>query len=292
MRLFYSPEYTGSAHAFETTRKAAWVAESLATEPVGGVVMMEPEPLTVAAVREIHTPDYVEAVRFGEPLNLAQSQGFPWDPSLWPMVLSSNGGMVAAALAALEDGVAGSLSSGLHHARRHRGHGYCTFNGLVLAAKAALRAGASSVLVLDLDAHCGGGTARLIKEEPAISQIDVSVCLYDAFEETDRCRSAMVGAAADYLPTIGRMLEEAAVSVDLCLYNAGMDPHECSAGGLRGITEAILAERERLVFSWCRERGTPVAFSLAGGYLSRRLDRAGLVALHRLTIAEAVGGGA
>jgi acetoin utilization deacetylase AcuC-like enzyme len=102
----------------------------------------------------------------------------------------------------------------------------------------------------------------------------------------------MVSRAEDYLPLIERLLGRVSPQFDLCLYNAGMDPHECSAGGLRGITEAILAERERLVFSWCRERGAPMAFSLAGGYLSRRLDRAGLVALHRLTIAEAVGGGA
>ena len=30
--------------------------------------------------------------------------------------------------------VAGSLSSGLHHARADRGNGFCTFNGLVVAS--------------------------------------------------------------------------------------------------------------------------------------------------------------
>jgi hypothetical protein len=34
------------------------------------------------------------------------------------MAQSTNGGVVEAAVAALEDGVAGSLSSGLHHARQ------------------------------------------------------------------------------------------------------------------------------------------------------------------------------
>ena len=74
------------------------------------------------------------------------------------MVCASNGGAVAAARAARAGGVAGSLSSGLHHAGRDRGAGFCTFNGLVLAARAALSEGAARVLVLDLDAHCGGGT--------------------------------------------------------------------------------------------------------------------------------------
>src|SRR6185369_4139490 len=105
----------------------------------------------------------------------AESQGFSWDPGLWRMVLASNGGVVAAARAALQDGVAGSLSSGLHHARHERGAGFCTFNGLALAARAALDAGAGSVLILDLDAHCGGGTTSLIEREPRIWQSDVSV---------------------------------------------------------------------------------------------------------------------
>jgi len=50
----------------------------------------------------------------------------------------------------------GSLSSGLHHARRTHGAGFCTFNGLALAALTALEvltAGAQRVLILNLDAH-------------------------------------------------------------------------------------------------------------------------------------------
>jgi hypothetical protein len=75
--------------------------------------------------------------------NCQATQGFPWDPALWEMVCTSNGGVIAAAIEALRTRrVSGSLSSGLHHARRARGAGFCTFNGLVLAARAALDAGA------------------------------------------------------------------------------------------------------------------------------------------------------
>jgi acetoin utilization deacetylase AcuC-like enzyme len=66
-----------------------------------------------------------------------------------------------------------------------------------------------------------------------------------------------------------------------------MDPHQSSAGGLTGITTDVLASREQMVFEWARTQGIPIAFVLAGGYLGRGLDRAGLVALHRLTIAAA-----
>ena len=161
VRVFYSPTYVGSGYGFDTTRKAKWIADSLAESPISGIGLLEPRPMTREQVAQVHDAHYVRAVETGAPRELAESQGFQWDAGLWPMVLASNGGAVAAALAALEDGVAGSLSSGLHHARRGRGAGFCTFNGLVMAAREALTAGARSVLVLDLDAHCGGGTRSM-----------------------------------------------------------------------------------------------------------------------------------
>ncbi len=291
IRVYYSPEYTCSGYAFETTRKARWVADSLIAAPIAGLEVAVPEPLTRKQVSEVHALEYVRAIETGQPRGLAESQGFSWDERLWPMVLASNGGAVAAALTALKEGVSGSLSSGLHHARHGRGEGFCTFNGLVIAARAALAAGARSVLILDLDAHCGGGTASLIAGVPGIWQIDVSVNRFDRYEDSDSAWLRLVDSGADYLPAIQKLLGDADrrdLRFDLCLYNAGMDPCEtCSTGGLRGITPAILAERERLVFAWCRQRHLPVAFVLAGGYLGPRLSERELVELHRSTLAAA-----
>ena len=292
MRVFYSPEYVGSGYAFDTTRKARWIADSLLKSPLPGIELAEPEPLTWNQVAAVHDPGYVRAVETGVPRELAESQGFRWDAGLWPMVLASNGGVVAAARAALEQGVAGSLSSGLHHARQERGAGFCTFNGLVIAAQAALAAGARSVLILDLDAHCGGGTASLIAGEPRIWQVDVSFSSVDSYRSTERVRRAMVVAAPEYLLTVKRMLHEVGQQCrefDLCLYNAGMDPFEfCPIGGQAGVTQPILADRESMVFDWCAGRRLPIAFVLAGGYVGPGLDECGLVSLHRLTLSAAV----
>ena len=146
VKIFYSPRYTIAAHSFETTRKSRWIAESLAREPISDIELVAPEPTSVAALNRVHDSEYVGAVRNGNPRKLAESQGFNWDPTLWEMVCSSNGGVIAAAIDALHTRrVSGSLSSGLHHARRARGAGFCTFNGLVLAARAALDAGAHTV---------------------------------------------------------------------------------------------------------------------------------------------------
>src|SRR5262245_46897602 len=267
--VFYDPSYAAAGFAFPTTRKARWIAESLRATPIPGITLEQPPPLTEEDLLTAHDSEYIRAVRTGQPRSLAQSQELEWDPGLWPMVLASNGGAVAAALRAMQDGIAGSLSSGLHHARRDQGYGYCTFNGLALAANSALAAGAGDVLILDLDAHCGGGTHGIIAGNPHIWQVDVSVDRFDLYEPGERTTLDIVVNAADYLPTITRRLRESQTRrFGLCLYNAGMDPHEdCPEGGLAGITDHHLRAREELVFAWCRQRELPVAFLTAGGYL-------------------------
>ncbi len=54
-------------------------------------------------------------------------------------------------------------------------------NSLVIAAKKTMEAGTTSVMILDLDAHCGGGTASLIRGIPGIRQMDVSVTGFDCY---------------------------------------------------------------------------------------------------------------
>ena len=237
----------------------------------------------------MHAPEYVDAVRTGHPRHLAESSGFPWDPEVWRAVRASNGGARAAALHALQSGEhAGSLSSGLHHARRQSGAGFCTFNGLGLAARAVIDAGAERILILDLDAHVGDGTLDIVREWREVVHVDISICAWGA-PAADPARASFdsIVRADDYLPAIERRLS-ACRGFDLCLYNAGMDLHEHSdIGGLEGISTAILAERERLVFEWAEQERVPVAFVLAGGYAGSELSREALVDLHRLTVSAA-----
>ena len=292
MQVFYSPAYACAGYAFDTTRKAGWIAESLGDRPIAGVELVAPEPVSEAQLAAIHDPAYVAAVRTGEPRALAESQGFPWDVALWTAVRAVTGGTVAAGRAARRDGASGSLSSGLHHAKRARGDGFCTFNGLALAAHEALESGARSVLILDLDAHCGGGTHSLVKDDARIRHADVAVNAFDVYAPMAPNTLELVGDADRYLPAVASLLARLAASgsrFDLCLYNAGMDLYEgCEIGGLPGVTFATLAAREHMVFEWARREGVPIAFVLAGGYTGARLSEAELVDLHRLTLAAAV----
>src|SRR5437762_3375146 len=42
VRVFYSPKYVISGYAFDTTRKARWIADSLVESPIPGIELAEP----------------------------------------------------------------------------------------------------------------------------------------------------------------------------------------------------------------------------------------------------------
>jgi acetoin utilization deacetylase AcuC-like enzyme len=290
LTVFFSPAYIAAACEFDTTRKSGWIASSLSHDPIPGVRNVAPEPLSARQLEAVHGPEYVTAVQTGEPRELAESNGLSWDPGLWVAASVSAGGIVAAVLEAMRTGdSAGSLSSGLHHARAGSGSGFCTFNGLALAARAALNAGARRVLIIDVDAHCGGGTMSIVRDWPEVVHVDISVSRFDDYEASDhRCTLDVVNSPDMYLSMLDRRLQDLeGSSFDILIYNAGMDPHQASMGGLQGITFRGLAERERLVFSWARARRLPIGFTLAGGYVGQGLSREDLVGLHRLTITSA-----
>lgn len=290
MKLFYSDEYVAARHAFDTTRKAGWIAESLAQNPLPEIEIYRPKMLTPDDLIRAHSSFYVQTMKLGFPKDLANSSELPWDKQIWTAAIASASGACNAALAALDDGLSGSLSTGLHHARYDRGNGYCVFNGLALAADAAFRAGAKKILILDLDAHCGGGTHSIICRSKGVTHVDISVSDFDSYKPASPHTLDIVANMDDYFVALARRLVAlSGEQFDLCIYNAGMDAHEDSGeGALSGITTGILAGREKVVFSWCRANSIPVAFVIAGGYTSDKLSKEELVRLHRLTLSAAL----
>lgn len=285
--VYYSTDFSIEG-GFATVGKSAVVARQLVDQPIDDVVLVAPRAVTTTLLARVHDSDYVDLVLRGERGEFAEH-----GPHFVASVLASTGGVVAAVESALADaGIAGSLSSGLHHARHDHGSGFCTFNGLVVGAVRALELGAVRVLIIDFDAHCGGGTASLIERLQdqgvvGIEQIDVSVSSFDAYASRPGVRCRVVGGT-DYLSAIDEALVsvDAPTTIDLVIYNAGMDAHQ-SAGGVSGITTDVIREREARVFDWALRHEVPVAWVLAGGYSSSRFPIDEVARLHRITIEEA-----
>jgi acetoin utilization deacetylase AcuC-like enzyme len=277
-------------------QKFALVAD--AVREMSDVRLAEPEPVGEADLLRVHTPEYVSAIRTGEPRALAESQKFPWSPQLFPSVCLTGGGVLAAARQALRDGASAALASGFHHACADHGEGFCTFNGLIVAADALIAASeARRVAVLDMDLHYGNGTAQLAINRPYVLAVsiygndywnnlpfrDVTVRRHEDGE--NHCSFALP-AGCDRT-TLLQIMDKAlpliaAWKPDLLLYQAGADPYFEDPYSPLALDADDLRERDRRVFGFARMHGIPVAWVLAGGYTR---DITKIVRIHAGTFA-------
>ena len=272
--IYWNSDYVLD-HGVETRTKSGPLAKILASGEVPGAEIRSPRAATRDELLAIHDPKYLDQIINGD-ADLARS------------IIASTGGVRDALDAMFTSGRAGSLSSGLHHAKRGHDEGFCYINGLALAALRAINFHkVRKVGVLDLDAHCGGGTFSMVGDNEKVLIADVSCNGYDSWKPTsERHFLEIVGDVSDYLNAVKRSLTHLA-GIDALIYNAGMDPFEdCNTGGRRGITREVLAERERLVAQWCEYTQTPTMFVLAGGYGGKNLDLEGVARLHLPTIRE------
>jgi acetoin utilization deacetylase AcuC-like enzyme len=272
--IYWGPDYVLDS-GVETRTKSGPLAKILITGEVPGVDLIAPLSITREELLAIHDEQYIDGLING-------------DPALARSIFASTGGVRDALDALFEHGRSGSLSSGLHHAKRDHEYGLCYINGLALAALRAIsKHGVKKVAVLDTDAHCGGGTFQLVGENEKVLLADVSCNFYDIWRpNSDRHYLEIVKSASEYLDAVRRALDHLE-GVNVLIYNAGMDPFEdCSTGGMPGITREILEERERLVAQWCEDTQTPAMFVLAGGYGGKNLDLDGVARLHLPTIRE------
>lgn len=287
MKVFYNSKYAASKYAFDTTRKSVHIAESMDKFAINNATLTDPteyEPIAEEIVGIVHADQYVKDVKTGGPLG--GSQGFEWDPGIYTMALAHASGLVGA-VEAVHAGapVAGSLSSGLHHADHEGGAGFCTFNGLAVAAMRATDLGYRNIAIIDFDAHAGGGTYSITRKflPDTTFQVDVVVSPFDTYKVSDLKSNINIlsGSASDrdYMDAITESLGIVAKNQpDFIIYNAGMDPINS------GYSRHSLAYREELVAEVCSALQVPTIFALAGGYTWGSTSMDELVNLHRLTI--------
>jgi acetoin utilization deacetylase AcuC-like enzyme len=185
-----------------------------------------------------------------------------------------------------------NLAGGTHHAFADAGAGYCVFNDAAVAARAMQSEGrVQRIAIIDCDVHQGDGTAAIFTGDPTVftfsihgahnfpfrkQQSDLDIALPDATGDTAYLDALEWGVRQVF----------AIARPDLVIYLAGADPYYDDRLGRLSLTKAGLAERDRLVFSYCRAAGVPVAVTMAGGYARQISDT---VDIHTHTIATAAG---
>ncbi|NDB72600.1 MAG: hypothetical protein EB033_08750, partial [Proteobacteria bacterium] len=161
--VFYHPAQHASHDFISIQKIPAFIAQS-GRDPIGF------EPFTDDDFAVAHDPEFVANV-FG----LRTRNGFgTMDENLNHALRYSSASLWAAVSHVLEanrggyqgaSGIACSATQGFHHSGYTFAGGYCTFNGLIIAARKALAGypDLGRVLIIDGDGHYGNGTDDIIQ---------------------------------------------------------------------------------------------------------------------------------
>ena len=244
--VFYTPLMVANSNGYSPSPSkpsavvTAWLDAGLPIN-INRVKALDDAELAVA-----HDPDYIADVLSGRRNNGHGNRSI----SIAATLPYTCGAMVAAADAAIDNGV-GAVApvSGFHHAGYDYGGGFCTFNGLMVAAMSI----DGPVGILDFDEHWGNGTDQIIRH---LDQVD-------RIEHFSQGRYPHPDAEAflEGLPAMLERFEDCRV----VLYQAGADCHiDDPLGGF--LTTQQIMRRDAIVFSTLRRMGVPVAWNLAGGY--------------------------
>jgi len=228
-------------------------------------------PLSASEISLAHDSRYVKAV-----LNGTQPNGFGnVDSDIARSLPYTTGSFVSAAIGAIEHNtITASLTSGFHHAGYNSGGGFCTFNGLMIAALYLKKHGyAKKVGILDLDMHYGNGTDQII------NQLGIDWITHYTFGG-----NLVTKENSDEWVKSLRSIVSSFEGCDIVLYQAGADPHiNDPLGGV--LTDAQLKQRDHVVLSQLTKMGIPVAFNLAGGYQSPIRN---VLKIHKTTAIESI----
>ncbi|MFH1791638.1 MAG: histone deacetylase [Candidatus Omnitrophota bacterium] len=295
VQIVYSDKYEVDigTHVFPTG-KYRLIRECLDREisVPGGLKFIEPPLPRDREILLAHTEEYLARLKNG---TLSRDEvikmELPYSKQLVRGAFLSCGGTMTAAYLAVKRRLGVHIGGGFHHAFAGHGEGFCVLNDIAVAVRKLISDGTvARAMVIDCDVHQGNGTADIFRRESRVFTFsihqennypfykppgDLDIGLPDTAGDDMYLRS-LKGHVPDILD---RFLP------GLVVYVAGADPYEGDQLGNLGLTMEGLAERDRFVFSCCKDRQTPVAVVLAGGYARNHDDT---VRIHVNTIEEAL----
>jgi acetoin utilization deacetylase AcuC-like enzyme len=293
MKCCYHPGYhlaLPAGHPFPISKYPLLKERLLREGVLSEGELIAPEPLGLDALALVHTREYLAKLDSGT-LSAAEQRrlGMPWSEALWKRSRLAAGGTLLAARLALEEGIAGNLAGGTHHAFPDHAEGFCVLNDVAIAiVKLREERGIRRAVIVDLDVHQGNGTA-------AIFEGSEEVLTFSMHGERNyplaKMRSTVdVGLAdgtedAEYLGALDRHLPRVLDGADIAFYIAGVDIAAGDRFGKLAVSEEGIRRRDRKVIDAVRSRGMPLVIVLGGGYAA---SPARTAELHAHSFREAV----
>ncbi len=283
--LFLAHDQPG--HPENRTRlERAWQALTDA-DLLARMLPLPAQPVDRALLGQVHDTAYIAALQA-----LAERGGGHLDADTYVAASSFDAALLAAGgLVALVEAVtAGRARNGIalvrppgHHAVRARGMGFCLFNNIAVAARAAReRCGLNRVLIVDWDVHHGNGTQDIFYDSPRV--LFFSTHQYPHSPGSGHWREPGAGAGQGYTVNVplpagvgdlgfARIYDEILTPMaeryrpELILVSAGYDAHwndplaglNLSLAGYWRLARTVVGLAERL----CQGR---VVVTLEGGY--------------------------
>ncbi|HEX2446234.1 MAG TPA: histone deacetylase [Vicinamibacterales bacterium] len=261
-------------------------------EALGGrAAFLAPEPAAWDDLARVHTAEYLNKIRAGT-LSFEEIARLelPWSRELSEGFRLMVGGTILAAERALDAGVSIHLGGGFHHAFADHGEGFCMFNDVAVAIRRLQRDGRiRRAAVVDCDVHHGNGTAMIFAGDADVFTFSIhQQHNYPSWKPPSDLDIGLPDGTRDEA-YLGKLDEGVHAVIrhqpEVVAYVAGADPFkEDQLGGL-ALTKDGLRRRDRMVFDACRNAGTPVFVTLAGGYARRVEDT---VDIHLGTIEEGI----
>src|ERR1035438_987907 len=120
MKCSYHPSYQVAlppSHPFPMSKYSRLVDQLLTEGILAAGDILQPEPLDVPTLELVHTSEYLAKLA-SSGLSAAEQRrlGLPWSEALWQRSRLASAGTLLAAREALNQGLAGNLAGGTHHA--------------------------------------------------------------------------------------------------------------------------------------------------------------------------------
>lgn len=235
--------------------------------------VVAPEQADWATLLRVHTSEYLTNLADGTLSRRAERRmGLPWSMRLVYRSRLAVQGTLNAAFMALQDGIAGNLAGGTHHAYPGHGEGFCVLNDVAVTIQALRTAcWVRRVLIIDLDVHQGNGNAAFFSEMPDVFTFSMHGEKNYPFRKPPSSLDVPLPDGmtnAPYLETLETHLPTVLdrARPDLVFYLGGIDVMKGDRYGRLSLTRTGLRARDGYVLEQIRDRNLPLVLLLSGGY--------------------------